>query len=58
MTQLKTSYPKKENDNIDINDLKNKLLIYDKSLSEWQNMQINKYDRIWDCGNLKYELDF
>ena len=38
--------------------LKNKLLIYDKSLSEWQNMQINKYDRIWDCGNLKYELDF
>jgi hypothetical protein len=29
----------------------NKLLeIFDSSLSEWDNMQINGYDRIWDCG--------
>jgi len=25
---------------------------YDPNLTEWQNMQLNKYDRIWDCGNL------
>jgi hypothetical protein len=23
-------------------------------LSEWQNMQINGYDRIWDCGHMKF----
>jgi len=28
---------------------------YDSELTEWQNMQLNKYDRIWDCGNLKFE---
>jgi very-short-patch-repair endonuclease len=27
---------------------------FDNSLSEWENMQLNGYDRIWDCGNLKY----
>lgn len=36
--------------------LKNKLNLYDPLLTEWENMQINGYDRIWDCGNLKYEL--
>jgi hypothetical protein len=25
--------------------------LYDDSLTEWENMQINGYDRIWDCGN-------
>ena len=29
----------------------------DINLSEWQNMQKLGYDRIWDCGNLKYQLD-
>ncbi len=28
---------------------------FDPSLTEWENMQLNGYDRIWDCGNLKYE---
>ncbi|MFW6026172.1 MAG: hypothetical protein ACOCRX_07500, partial [Candidatus Woesearchaeota archaeon] len=28
---------------------------YDKNLTEWQNMQANGYDRIWDCGNYKFE---
>lgn len=28
---------------------------FDPSLSEWKNMQMNGFDRIWDCGNLKYE---
>ena len=25
---------------------------YDPNLTEWQNMQLNQFDRIWDCGNL------
>lgn len=27
---------------------------FNPDLTEWQNMQLNGYDRIWDCGNLKY----
>lgn len=37
------------------NVLSKKLQNYDANLSEWQNMQLNGYDRIWDCGHLKYE---
>lgn len=29
----------------------------DSSLTEIQNMRLNGYDRIWDCGTLKYELN-
>ena len=29
---------------------------YDSSLTEWENMKMNGYDRIWDCGNLVYVL--
>ena len=36
--------------------LSKKLIKFDRSLTEWQNMQLNGYDRIWDCGNLKYEI--
>lgn len=36
--------------------LKNKLKIFDNNLTEWQNMQLNGYDRIWDCGHNKYKL--
>lgn len=28
----------------------------DSKKTEWQNMQNFGYDRIWDCGHLKYEL--
>jgi len=35
--------------------LSKKLQTFDPSLTEWENMQLNGYDRIWDCGNLKYE---
>ena len=31
-----------------------KLEIFDETLTEWENMQNNGYDRIWDCGNLVY----
>lgn len=27
---------------------------YDETLSEWENMKNNGYDRIWDCGNSKF----
>jgi hypothetical protein len=27
------------------------LPIFDSELTEWQNMQNNGYDRIWDCGS-------
>jgi very-short-patch-repair endonuclease len=32
-----------------------KLQIFDPNLTEWENMQNNGYDRIWNCGALKYE---
>lgn len=27
---------------------------FDPTLSEWENMKANGYNRIWDCGNLKF----
>lgn len=33
---------------------KNKLPIFDSSLSEWENMKNNGFDRIWDCGHGKW----
>lgn len=27
---------------------------FDPSLTEWENMKQNNYNRIWDCGNLVY----
>ena len=36
--------------------LKNKLKIFDSNLSEVENMYNNGYYRIFDCGNIKYEL--
>ena len=35
--------------------LKKKLSNFDPTLSEYQNMLNNGYDRIWGCGSLKYE---
>ena len=37
------------------NVLKNKLENFDPNLSEWVNMKANGWNRIWDCGNMKYE---
>lgn len=36
--------------------LNKKLKNFNPSLTEWENMQLNGYDRIWDCGNLRYEM--
>lgn len=35
-------------------ELSKKLDKFDSSLTEYENMQLNGYDRIWDCGSLKY----
>ena len=35
--------------------LSTKLEKFDNNLSEWENMKNNGFDRIWDCGHLKYE---
>ena len=37
--------------------LKDKLDKYDDTLSEWENMKLNDYDRIWDCGSYKFVLN-
>jgi len=53
-------YMKYYNDRISRNQfqkhlLKDKLKEFDPALTEWENMQLNGYDRIWDCGNFVYE---
>ena len=37
-SKIKSKYPKK----------------YDENLTEWGNMQMLGYDRIWDCGKFRY----
>jgi hypothetical protein len=37
--------------------LKNILDNFDETLSEWENMQNNDYDRIWDCGNYVFVME-
>jgi len=34
---------------------KNILKKFDPELTAWQNLQLNGYDRIWDCGNYVFE---
>ena len=36
--------------------LHKKLKAVDLQLTEWENMANNGYDRVWDCGNLVFEL--
>ena len=35
--------------------LQEKLEIFDSTLSEWENMKLNNYNRFWDCGNFVFE---
>lgn len=37
--------------------LKDKLKVFNEELTEYQNMQLNGYDRIWDCGNNVYGME-
>lgn len=34
--------------------LSKKLVTFDPSFSEWENMKVNGFDRIWDCGHSKW----
>jgi len=34
--------------------LSKKLVNFDPSISEWENMKLNGFDRIWDCGHTKW----
>jgi hypothetical protein len=34
--------------------LKNKLNKFNPELSEYDNMLLNGYNRVWDCGNYKF----
>ncbi len=34
--------------------LQSTLPYFDPNITEWENMQINGYDRVWDCGNNVY----
>jgi hypothetical protein len=36
--------------------LEKQLPLFDNNLSEWENMKLNNYNRIWDCGNSKWAL--
>jgi len=38
--------------------LKELLENFDPSLTEWENMKNHSFDRIWDCGQRKFILDF
>jgi hypothetical protein len=29
---------------------------FDSKLTEWEIMKLKGYDRIWDCGNMKFEI--
>jgi hypothetical protein len=40
------------------NVLENKLKTYDPNLTEYENMLLNGYDCIYDCGNILYEYSF
>jgi hypothetical protein len=37
--------------------LQKKLNVFDKTLTEYENMQLNGFDRFWDCGNFKFLLE-
>lgn len=34
--------------------LQSKIAIFDNTITEYENMLINGYDRYWDCGNYKF----
>lgn len=36
--------------------LENKLEYFNPEMTEWENMVLNGFDRIWDCGHLKFEM--
>ena len=53
---VKSPYDLKHRFNFRKQELPKKLSIFDINLTEWENMKNNGYDRIWDCGHIKYEM--
>lgn len=37
-------------------ELKDKLEVFNPNLTEYDNMVLNDYKRVWDCGHIKYEM--
>lgn len=37
--------------------LPKRLKQFDSNLTEWENMKNNGFDRIWDCGSIKYKME-
>lgn len=37
--------------------LQKRLTNFNPDMTEWENMKNNGWDRIWDCGNLKFEMN-
>jgi len=52
---LDSKYNRHNRINFQKHKLKEKLGIFDSNLTEWENMQLNGYNRIWDCGNWIFE---
>lgn len=36
--------------------LEKQLAVFDPEKTEWENMQLNGYNRYWDCGNFVFEM--
>jgi len=43
--------------NFQKNNISKKLEFYNEELTEWENMQLNGFDRIWDSGNILFILN-
>lgn len=43
--------------NFQKSNINKKLEFYNDELTEWENMQMNGFDRIWDVGNILFILD-
>ena len=52
---LDSNYNRYNRTNFQKHKLKEKLGIFNSNLTEWENMQLNGYNRIWDCGNWIFE---
>lgn len=37
--------------------LHGKLKVFDPAMTEYENMLVNGYDRIWDCGHSKFQIN-
>lgn len=55
---IKNGYPVGSRYKFQKHKLQSLLPNFDPSLSEWENMKANGYDRVWDCGNSVYTKQY